>query len=95
MNVATVSVAEQVGYREVLQLAREAGFNDGLRATPALALGAYEATPLEVAGAYTVFANTGNYVHPTFVSEVRSPAGKLTYTSRPESRRYCANQKRS
>ena len=59
MNVATVSLAEAVGYGRVVELAKRAGLNDGLRATPALALGAYEVTPLEMAGAYTVFANEG------------------------------------
>jgi penicillin-binding protein 1B len=84
MNIATISVAQQVGYRKVLKLAEDAGFNHNMRATPALALGAYEATPLEVAGAYTVFATGGNYVQPTFVSEVRSGSGKLKYHAQPE-----------
>jgi penicillin-binding protein 1B len=84
MNVATVSLAEQVGYRRVLSLAREAGFDDNLRPTPALALGAYESTPLEIAGAYTIFANGGNYVEPTFVSEVRSSDARVLYRAQPE-----------
>jgi len=68
----------------VLKMAHEAGFNDNMKATPALALGAYEATALEVAGAYTIFATGGSYVHPTFISEVRSPSGKLEYHAQPE-----------
>src|SRR5207237_9049387 len=56
LNVATVHLAETVGYDKVKQLAMDAGFNHDMLATPALALGAYVATPLEVAGAYTVFA---------------------------------------
>src|SRR5205814_10475834 len=62
MNVATVQLAEMVGYDRVKNLAIEAGMNRDLLATPALALGAYVATPLEIAGAYTVFANDGQYV---------------------------------
>lgn len=85
MNVAAVSVAGQVGYKRVLDMARAAGINEGMRPTPALALGAYEATPLEMAGAYTVFANGGQYVQPIFVSEVRT-GGKATYTSQPQRR---------
>lgn len=84
LNVATVSVAEQTGYARVLEVARSAGFNDGLKPTPALALGAYEVTPLEAAGAYTVFANGGAYVHPVFVAEARS-GGQIVYQARPES----------
>ena len=52
LNVATVSLAEMVGYEKVRNLAVAAGFNKDLLATPAIALGSYVATPLEVAGAY-------------------------------------------
>ncbi len=67
-NIATVSLAEQVGYDKVAHLALSAGFNDRIRATPALALGAYESSPLEIAGAYSIFANSGLVTKPTFVS---------------------------
>ncbi len=70
MNVATVKVAEKIGYEQVVRLARNAGLNDDIRPTPAVALGAYEATPLEMAGAYTVFANQGAYIKPSFLTSV-------------------------
>jgi penicillin-binding protein 1B len=47
--------------------------NEAIRPTPAVALGAYEATPLEIAGAYTIFANHGVYMKPTFLSSVQLP----------------------
>ncbi|HYO83197.1 MAG TPA: PBP1A family penicillin-binding protein [Bryobacteraceae bacterium] len=77
MNIATVSVAERVGYRRVLDVATESGLNGKMRATPSLALGAYEATPLEMAASYSVFANAGVAVQPTFIAEVRAPGGAL------------------
>lgn len=86
MNAATVSLAEAVGYLRVVELAKSAGLNDGLRATPALALGAYEVTPLEMAGAYTVFANEGTYVKPTFIAEIRSGNGSVLFRGEPEQR---------
>lgn len=79
MNSATVRLAEQVGYARVVSVAKRAGLNDGLKATPAVALGADEATPLEIAGAYTVFANEGTHLEPIFISEVRSSAGKALF----------------
>ncbi len=36
-------------------MARAAGLNVDIKPTPSIALGAYEVTPLEIAGAYTVF----------------------------------------
>ncbi len=87
MNVAAVRVAEQIGYRRVVDLAKAAGINNNLQPTPALALGAYEATPLEMAGAYTVFANQGEYVQPSFVTEALSSTGKVAYRDAPARRR--------
>ena len=60
VNVATVKLAELIGYARVVGVAREFGITDSMLPTPALALGAYEMTPLEVAAAYTVFANGGS-----------------------------------
>ena len=58
-NVAAVKVAEGVGLDAVVAMARRAGLNNQIKATPAVALGAYDVTPLEMAAAYTVFANGG------------------------------------
>ena len=44
-------------------LAHKAGLPD-IRATPSVALGAYNVTPLEIAGAYTIFSNNGVSVTP-------------------------------
>jgi penicillin-binding protein 1B len=84
MNVATVKVGEMVGFESVVDLAKQAGLNYDIQPTPAVALGAYDVTPLEMAGAYTIFANEGEYVKPSFVSMVRSQTGKTIYTSTVE-----------
>jgi penicillin-binding protein 1B len=84
LNVATVKVAEMVGYDAVVDMANRAGMNYSIQPTPAVALGAYEITPLEAAGAYTVFANQGVYVKPGFISMVRSQDGKALYKNKAE-----------
>ena len=81
LNVATVRLAEMVGYEKVRNLAWAAGFNRGLLATPAIALGAYVATPLEVAGAYTIFSNGGMYEEPRFILAVNDASGRLLWRS--------------
>ncbi len=58
-NNATISLAAMVGFDRVAQLARDAGIKNA-RGTPAMAIGAYDSTPMEMAGAYTVFANGGH-----------------------------------
>ncbi|MBI5085068.1 MAG: PBP1A family penicillin-binding protein [Acidobacteria bacterium] len=82
MNIPTVKFAEMAGYGEVAELARQAGL-EGTRATPALALGSYDATPLDIAGAYTVFSNGGVYVKQNYVREIRSASGAVIHEGRP------------
>jgi penicillin-binding protein 1B len=77
LNVATIKVAEMVGYGTVVALAHKAGISEDVKATPAMAIGSYVATPLEMAGAYTIFANKGVRVQPTFLSLVKEPGGKV------------------
>lgn len=86
LNVPTVKVAELVGYTAVEELAQQAGMNLNIKPTPAIALGAYEVTPLEIAGAYTVFANRGVYAKPNFVNLIRDREGSVIYSARPERR---------
>ena len=63
LNNATVKIAQMVGFGNVANLAKSAGISS-VQATPAIALGAYDATPMEMAGAYSVFANQGMRVAP-------------------------------
>ena len=55
-----------------------------MKATPAMALGAYDATPLDMAAAYTVFANAGVRISPTVVNSVRNANGDIVLDFKPE-----------
>jgi penicillin-binding protein 1B len=76
LNNATISLASMVGFDRVAALARDAGIKSA-RATPAMAIGAYDATPLEMAGAYTIFANNGLHLDPWMLASVRTPTGDI------------------
>jgi penicillin-binding protein 1B len=86
LNVATVKVAEMVGYGHLVQLARQMGLDPGIRATPAMALGAYEMTPLDVAAGYTIFANDGVRAEPYYVQRVVSGQGSTLESNGPKRR---------
>jgi penicillin-binding protein 1B len=86
MNVATIKVAEMIGYDAVVQFAKKAGLNEDIQATPAVAIGAYDTTPLEIAGAYTLFANQGIYTKPNWITLVRAQNGSALYQPTPETR---------
>jgi penicillin-binding protein 1B len=76
LNNATVKLAEQVGYDKVAALARAAGIKS-VQATPAMALGSYDATPVDIAGAYTVFANGGTRLQPIMITSLRDARGNV------------------
>jgi penicillin-binding protein 1B len=85
LNNATVKVAQEAGFERVAALAKAAGISS-VRATPAIALGAYDATPLEMAGAYTVFANSGTHLSPVLVKSLRDSRGKALADYHTESK---------
>ena len=86
MNIPAVKVAEMVGFNNVADLARKAGMNLDIKPTPAIALGAYEVTPIEIAGAYTIFSNQGTWVKPHWLNMVRAADGSALYNYKPETK---------
>jgi penicillin-binding protein 1B len=59
LNVPTARVALDVGLEKIVEQARAMGIESDLQPYPALALGAFEVTPLELASAYSVLAAEG------------------------------------
>jgi penicillin-binding protein 1B len=85
LNNATISLAAEVGFDNVAALAREAGVKSA-QATPSVAIGSYGATPLDMAGAYTVFANGGVHIDPWMLASVRTPTGDVITDFTPTSK---------
>ena len=83
LNVATVKIAEMVGYGRVVQIARQMGLSPSIKPTPAVALGAYELTPVDVAGAYTAFATMGTRAEPMYVKSISGANGNVLETNSP------------
>jgi len=84
-NNATISLAAMVGFDRVAELARDAGIKSA-RGTPSVAIGSYDATPLELAGSYTVFGNNGLHIDPWMLASVRSPNGDIIEDYTPTSK---------
>jgi penicillin-binding protein 1B len=85
LNNATIGLASLVGFDKVAALARESGIKS-VRGTPAMAIGAYDATPMEMAGAYTIFANGGLHLDPWMLASVRSSSGDVITDYSPSSK---------
>ncbi len=59
-NIVAIKVAEQTGYDQVANLWKKIGVGSPARPFPAIALGVFEASPLDMATAYTLFTNKGS-----------------------------------
>lgn len=75
LNVVTVDVAMDVTIGRVMNLAAKAGLPRVARAYPAMALGTAEATPLQMASAYTAFAANGTRTTPVGITRVTTGNG--------------------
>lgn len=84
-NNATIALGSMVGFDRVAELGREAGIVNA-RGTPSVAIGSYDATPLQVAGAYTVFDNGGVHLDPWMLASVRTPTGDIIDDYAPTAR---------
>ena len=76
-NRATVDLAMQTGLNEIIREARLFHFSTPLNPYPSLALGAFEAIPLELARAYCVFAADGVQPYPLSLKNVQNSSGVI------------------
>jgi penicillin-binding protein 1B len=101
-NIAAAKVAESAGYEEVAALWRRIGAGTPPRPYPAIALGVFEATPFEIATAYTLFPNGGTIRPLTTISRLVSKgkdlalqADKTRTVARPDTTFLVTNMMRS
>jgi len=84
-NMISIRVLNKIGARYGQEYATRFGF-DAERNPPylTLALGAGSTNPLQMAGAYSVFANGGYRISPYLISKVTDADGKVLSEARPE-----------
>lgn len=76
INLVAVRITKDLGPQVVIDFARAAGITSKLQPDLALALGAYEVTPIELATAYATIAAGGMHEAPFVVSKIVGPDGK-------------------
>ena len=86
LNVPLVRTARHCGFGAVASRLERAGLEVPEGRPPSFVLGAIEATPLELAGAYTVFAAAGRAAEPLAVTHMETPAGVSLHWGRERSR---------
>jgi penicillin-binding protein 1B len=101
-NIVAVKVAQATGYDRVADLWKKIGVGQPALAVPAIALGVFEASPIEMASAYTLFVNHGSMRPLQTISRIDSagkvtvlPPGDLRAIARPETTYLVLNMLRS
>ncbi len=69
-NVIALRVAQEVGLDRVVAMAKRLGITSKLKPVPGLVLGQSETTPLEMTGAFSVFANRGRFNPPRAIRRI-------------------------
>lgn len=83
VNTVAAGIADQIGRDNVSRTARRLGIESRIGLEPAMALGAVEVSPLEMAQAYDAFANGGRRVQAHGISRIRTPQGRVIYQRTP------------
>ena len=102
-NLATIHVAQTAGYDNVASLWKSLGVGNPPKPYPSITLGVFEATPYEIATAYTLFPNGGivrplkNVLHilKGGVNVTKKAVGESRRVARPETAFLVTNMMRS
>ncbi len=79
-NIPAVRAAIDAGVPNVVKTAASIGVESRLEPYPSISLGSFEVTPLEIAYAYSVFANLGVKAEPVSILAVVNHDGQLLET---------------
>jgi penicillin-binding protein 1A len=84
-NMVSIRLLQAIGPGYAQDYIQRFGFDPKMHpAYLTMALGAGSATPLQMASAYSIFANGGYRVKPWFISRVEDNKGEVVYRARPE-----------
>jgi penicillin-binding protein 1A len=85
VNMVAIKLAdEEVGLETVAQNARRLGINSLIPRVPSMALGSPDVLPIEMAEAYSTFANMGTRVRPYPILRVENAEGEVLWEPEPE-----------
>jgi len=83
-NIPALKLGLEVGNENVIAICRKLGINSPMKPVVSLPLGAADVTPMEVAGAYAVFASGGYKSKTTLIARVTDRNGNLILDNTPK-----------
>ena len=78
-NTIAAGIADQIGRDNVARVAHRLGITSRIGLEPAMALGAVEVSPIEMAQAFDALANGGQRATAYGISRIRTPQGRVIY----------------
>ena len=84
LNTAAVRLSREVGLHHVAATASRLGLDAPLPPDPAIALGVYEVTPLQLASAYAQIANGGYQAEAYVIERIEDETGAVLYARDPQ-----------
>ena len=78
-NTIAAAIADRIGRDNVARVAHRLGITTRIGLEPAMALGAVEVSPIEMAQAFDAFANGGQRATAYGISRIRTPRGRVIY----------------
>ncbi len=83
-NMIAIKLADEIGLESVAQTARRMGIRSEIERYHSTAIGAVEVIPLQMAEAYSTFANQGTKVKPFPILRVEDAVGRILWDPQPE-----------
>jgi len=86
VNTISMKLMDQVGPKNVIQMARNLGVKSDIIEAPSICLGTPDLSLYEMVNSYGTLANMGQYVKPTIISRIEDKNGTVLYHNTPETK---------
>ncbi|SJZ79304.1 penicillin-binding protein 1A [Cetobacterium ceti] len=83
-NIVAIKLLDRIGYKKLHETVEKANGTFKVPDNLTLALGSFEATPLELARSYAIFSNGGYAVDPTMILKIDDKYGNTIYRNTPK-----------
>lgn len=83
-NIPVIKLGQSVGLEKVIEICRTLGIKSPMQPVISLPLGSIGVTPLEMAGAFATFANSGWYSDSTVILQVTDSKGNILLDNTPQ-----------
>lgn len=82
-NYIAAYLMKEIGPPAVVNEIKKMGIKSDIPVVPSICLGSFDASIFDMVGAYSVFANKGAWIEPTYITRIEDKNGVVLYDSKP------------